>query len=519
MNKSAKTTLIAVALFAAALASCKKDKDHDPAAPDAATITTITAAAPDGDDGSDLKIAITGSPAKTALNWKAGDKIYIFKVSGTNFDATFGKSEFTLATGAGTKTATFTLTAGTALTDGQQYVAAHVGRAAAIALVSGKIEYTPLTAITQAADDNFAAADDELLFIAQPTTVTAAAAAFAFAHTMSLIEFQISREAAVAAFSANGVSIAASAGTPFAAKATYSVSGATLTAAYTGVATLAATMQSAFAVGTTAAKMRLPVMWNTAFNAASGANYSIALNKPAGSPEIFLKPANKALLPGYIYNMPMTVAAAPPAKTVTVGAQSGTMTQGVPYETVSFPISTSGIASGTYTVTLNGAPAGIDLFQVNTVSINSAGNGTLELEGNSTGSTPAGNHSMSVSIDGVTSNTFVLTIGGSASKTVTVSAQVGTMTTGVANSSADFPLTTSGIANGQYTATLSGAPATVSVSQGMVNISGNSGTLTLVGNASTTTGIHTVTVTIDGVTSNKFRLTIMPVVTFSGAGT
>jgi hypothetical protein len=203
----------------------------------------------------------------------------------------------------------------------------------------------------------------------------------------------------------------------------------------------------------------------------------------------------------------MTVAAAPPAKTVTVGAQSGTMTQGVPYETVSFPISTSGIASGTYTVTLNGAPAGISLYQVNTVFINSAGNGTLELEGNSTGSTPAGNHSMSITINGTTSNTFTLKINAVAGKTVTVGTQVGTMTAGVYGS-VTFPVTVANIPNGSYVPILQNAPTGVDAA-GNVNISAGSGTLTLTGVGSHVAGVYnTMRLTISGTQSNQFTLTI-----------
>jgi hypothetical protein len=97
-----------------------------------------------------------------------------------------------------------------------------------------------------------------------------------------------------------------------------------------------------------------------------------------------------------------------------------------------------------------------------------------------------------------------------ASKTVTVGTQTVLMQAGVAGSVAQFNVTTTGIALGSYSATISGNPNTVSV-QGTVFINNSgAGTLTLVGTGSTTVGTYPVMrLTIDGTQSGNFTLSII----------
>ena len=96
-----------------------------------------------------------------------------------------------------------------------------------------------------------------------------------------------------------------------------------------------------------------------------------------------------------------------------------------------------------------------------------------------------------------------------AAKTATVGAQSGTLTAGEAGT-VTFPVTTQNIASGNYTVTVANRPTGVSV-QGQVSISGNAGSLTLAGNTSTVAGVtNTLTLTIDGVTSAPFMLTVNP---------
>ena len=97
--------------------------------------------------------------------------------------------------------------------------------------------------------------------------------------------------------------------------------------------------------------------------------------------------------------------------------------------------------------------------------------------------------------------------GGGAKKTVEVSAQIGTMTAGVAGT-VTYAVTTKNIANGDYDATVDNRPAGVTV-QGKVTINSGSGTLTLAGSTSTKVGeTKNLTLTIDKTKSAVFALNI-----------
>jgi len=94
-----------------------------------------------------------------------------------------------------------------------------------------------------------------------------------------------------------------------------------------------------------------------------------------------------------------------------------------------------------------------------------------------------------------------------ATKSVSVGAQSGALTEKQAGT-VNYPVTTSNIANGSYSATVANLPAGVTVS-GNVSITGNSGTLSLAGSTSTVAGTTTnLTLSIDGATSQAFSLTI-----------
>ena len=69
-------------------------------------------------------------------------------------------------------------------------------------------------------------------------------------------------------------------------------------------------------------------------------------------------------------------------------------------------------------------------------------------------------------------------------------------------------MTTANIPDGSYTVSVSNLPAGVTVS-GNVTIAGNTGTLTLAGDTSTVAGTtSTLTLTVNGVTSAPFTLTV-----------
>ncbi|MCL2141945.1 MAG: Ig-like domain-containing protein, partial [Methanimicrococcus sp.] len=95
-----------------------------------------------------------------------------------------------------------------------------------------------------------------------------------------------------------------------------------------------------------------------------------------------------------------------------------------------------------------------------------------------------------------------------APKTVTVTnTQTGTLTYGTAGS-ATFPVTTTNIDDGIYTATLDGAPSSITADD--VTIIGGTGTLTINTLATTGGGVHSMTITLDDATSGKFDLTVSP---------
>ena len=92
-------------------------------------------------------------------------------------------------------------------------------------------------------------------------------------------------------------------------------------------------------------------------------------------------------------------------------------------------------------------------------------------------------------------------------KTAAVGAQSGTLTQGAAGT-VSFPITTANIINGAYPVTVSNLPTGVTV-QGQVQINNNSGTLMLSGSTSTVAGVtNTLKLTIDGVESAAFTLTV-----------
>jgi len=90
---------------------------------------------------------------------------------------------------------------------------------------------------------------------------------------------------------------------------------------------------------------------------------------------------------------------------------------------------------------------------------------------------------------------------------VHVGAQTGAMIPGQAGT-ATFPVITANIPNGNYTVTVANLPGGVTV-QGQVTITSGSGILTLAGNTLTLAGVtNNLILTLNGVTSNAFTLTI-----------
>jgi len=92
-----------------------------------------------------------------------------------------------------------------------------------------------------------------------------------------------------------------------------------------------------------------------------------------------------------------------------------------------------------------------------------------------------------------------------------VSVGIGTQLTVRRAGTATFPVTTTAIADGMYTAIVDNLPTGVTV-QGDITITNGAGVLTLVGDTTTIAGsFGNLTLTIDGITSDNFTLTIVAV--------
>ena len=201
-------------------------------------------------------------------------------------------------------------------------------------------------------------------------------------------------------------------------------------------------------------------------------------------------------------------------KTVSVGEQKGTINAGAA-GTASFDVTTTGIDAGEYDATVANIPNGVTVQ--GKVTVDETGDGTLILAGGA--STTEGEfNTLTLAIDGATSEPFTLTIAPAIPKTVTVGEQEYTLTEGQERT-VRFPVTTTGIANGRFASpTVQNLPTGVTVS-GSVTITNGAGRLNLVGSASTVPGVYdNLRLVLDGVTSEPFTLTI-DALPFAGSGT
>ena len=191
-------------------------------------------------------------------------------------------------------------------------------------------------------------------------------------------------------------------------------------------------------------------------------------------------------------------------KIVTVENQVGTLLAGV-VGSVTFPVKTTGIANGTYDVSVPNLPLGVTPSRNITIENNV---GTLTLSSNAQ-SVAGVTSNLRLTIDGTQSNAFTVTVSQAGTKSVTVESQVGTLLAGVAGT-VTFPVKTTGIANGNYVPSVANLPTGVAPSTSVnLVITNGVGTLTLAGNAQTVAGVtSTLRLTIDGTQSNAFTLTV-----------
>ena len=208
------------------------------------------------------------------------------------------------------------------------------------------------------------------------------------------------------------------------------------------------------------------------------------------------------------------------SRSVKVAAQNGILTAGTA-GTATFAVTSNGIPAGTHNVTVTGLPGAVTVQGGNALTIDAGGSGILTLAGSA--AITADTHNLVLAFDNlttmqatsvvlttvpVTSGQFALIVGGGSAPTaVSVGPQIGAMTAGTFGT-VTFPVTTSGIPDGSYIAAVANLPVGVAV-QGQVIIANNSGTLTLAGSAATVAGVTpNLTLTINGVTSPAFTLTV-----------
>jgi len=186
----------------------------------------------------------------------------------------------------------------------------------------------------------------------------------------------------------------------------------TLTAGVSGSVTFSVTTENIANGAYTATVTNLPTGVTVSGNVAIYNNYGTLTLAGSTSTMAGTTSSLRLTIDGTQSN-PFTLTISPAAtKSVTVGYQNGTLTAGIS-GSVTFPVTTANIASGTYTVTVTNLPTGV------TVSGNVAiynNYGTLTLAGST--STMAGTtNSLRLTIDGTQSNAFTLTVSGATSVT------------------------------------------------------------------------------------------------------
>jgi hypothetical protein len=180
---------------------------------------------------------------------------------------------------------------------------------------------------------------------------------------------------------------------------------------------------------------------------------------------------------------------------------------------VSFPVTASShFIGGSFTAvvlnTANGVnlPAGIGGIDVWNIAFDSYGKGTLTLVAGSS-IHKAGTYTLRLTVNGVQSPSFTFTVVEPTTKTISVGLQEGALRPGIVNY-ANYKVTTTGIAPGQYTPTTANFPLGVSVN-GNVSIDANGvGFMNIKADATAPAGVwYDLKITIDGA-SGSFRLDI-----------
>jgi hypothetical protein len=195
-------------------------------------------------------------------------------------------------------------------------------------------------------------------------------------------------------------------------------------------------------------------------------------------------------------------------RSVSVGEQSGAFLIEGTAGAARFNVTTIGIPIGqTITVNNTNLVPGISIAPA-TQNLTSA---SMDITINTTVETPEGTHPLSLSIDGVTSASFTLTVLDSITKIILVGAQSRALIA-TAGGSVTFPVATANITpGGSQTITLNNTSAVTGISLVTQNLTSTNMNITINTTTATPEGSHTLSLTIDGETSDPFTLVMAPV--------
>jgi hypothetical protein len=195
-------------------------------------------------------------------------------------------------------------------------------------------------------------------------------------------------------------------------------------------------------------------------------------------------------------------AAEAPEKTVSVDTQNGTLTAGTA-GSVTFTVTTTNITNGSE-ITLDN----LDEIDGITLETTATTGDSTEITISTTEATPAGSHSLKVTIDGTESNAFTLTVNKPLVKSVSVGGQSGTLTAGTGGS-VTFTVETANIDSSSAITLNTGNVDGITLDESAASTTDNSTEITIKTTDNTPAGSHSLTVTIDGVESNAFTLTVI----------
>jgi hypothetical protein len=190
-------------------------------------------------------------------------------------------------------------------------------------------------------------------------------------------------------------------------------------------------------------------------------------------------------------------------KTVSVSCEEpDILTAGMAGNAV-FTVTTEYIAEGVSIALNNNGVEGIDMIPAATES-----DGTTDITVRTTVDTPHGEHPLTVTVDGVISDTFYLTVIELKEKAVVVGSQIGELTAGTSGNVV-FTVSTANIDNDSEIALIN-VNGVAGITLGTTETTDDSTEITISTSADTPAGEHPLKVKIDETESNEFTLTVKP---------